>query len=120
MIDAYQQKRAIFGGFGKVVELTTAAVTVSIASTKVTTAKFAVQRVRVTVITGSAGKTVALAATSASPVLTPALDTSTAGVQYDFDFGPTGVVFPTANDGITATISAAGAALRIQLTGYYR
>lgn len=115
MIDNYLQKRAIYGGFASTTELSAAAVTQVIATPK-TGKGFRVQKLTVVVTTGSAGKTWALAGT-AGVVLTPALDMSTAGVKHEFDFGPKGVLLAV-NDTITLTISAAGAAGKVIMSGY--
>ncbi len=119
MINAYLQKWAIYGGFSTTVDLTTAAVTVNVKSPESSTDRLVFQRLKVEVLTGSAGKTWAFAAASGSPVLVPALDMSTSGVVHEFDFGPAGVVFAD-NDALRVTISAAGAAGRIIMEGYQK
>jgi hypothetical protein len=118
--DLYLQKQQIFGGVAAIYLLATTDTTKDIIAAKTATALFAVQKLNIVVTVGSAGKTLTLGSHSADVVLTPALDMSTAGVEYDYDFGPKGVPFLTAGDAIKATISAAGAAAVISVTGYWK
>lgn len=121
-----QPKRALSGGFDLAFALTTAAVTQSIILAPQTTPAdhpkkhyLHVQRLRVVVRTGSAAKTWTFQDTNGSPVaLTPALDMSTAGTVFSFDFGRQGRKL-TLNKDLSVVISAAGAAGDIYVEGFY-
>ena len=121
MNNLYEQKQRIWGGFNVTQFQTTASTTGSYSTPalKTTSHKIFVQRLKIVVLTGSAGKTLALADATTGVVLTPALDMSTGGTTYTFDFGPTGKVF-TVNELLKATISAAGAAASVNIEGYTR
>lgn len=118
--DAYQQKKKIHGGFITSDALSTAATTVNVGPVLRSSAhSLWVQRIKVYVVTGSAGKTCALADNSGTVALTPALDTATGGVSFTADFGPVGRKL-TVNEQVKATISAAGAAVHISIEGYQK
>lgn len=116
----YQQKKraAKSGGFDTAISVSTAATTGNIATVKVAGLQFVCQLLRITVLTGSAGKTWTFGDSSGTIALTPALDMATAGVVYTYDFGPKGRAL-TAGDALKLTISAAGAAADVQFEGYY-
>jgi hypothetical protein len=125
-MDAYTQpKRALSGGFDTRVVLDTAAVTQNLIVAKATTPaelpKFHaihVQRLKVVVQTGSAGKTWQFGNPAPNATnITPALDMSTSGVVYTFDFGPQGVRL-FAGRPLVVTISAAGAAADVYVEGF--
>jgi hypothetical protein len=80
--------------------------------------KIHVQRIRVYVLTGSAGKTWQLksSAPDAEPI-TPVMDVSASGVVLPFDFGPQGYALPAGRD-LVLEISAAGAAATIEIEGF--
>lgn len=117
--DAYRRKQQIFGGVNQTYIMATTDTTKNIVAPPVASvSKIAVQRIKVTVTTGAAGKTLALGSSSGDVTLTEALDMSTAGAEYERDFGPKGVPFLTAGDSVKATISAAGAGAIISIEGY--
>jgi hypothetical protein len=118
MIDLYRQKQRIFGGFAVSHVVGTGDTTASFAAPalKTTSHILYVQRIKITVTTGAA-QTLALAGASGAPVLTPAMDMSTAGVSFTFDFGPAGRAL-VVNELIKATISAAGAGAVVAIDGY--
>lgn len=126
-MDPYTQpKRALSGGFDTLVALTTAAsgVTQVIAAPQTTPLGCArkhyihVQRLRIVVKTGSAGVTWTFQDGAGSPVtLTPALDMSTAGAVYSYDFGPQGKKLTLDKD-LNVSISGAGAAADIFVEGF--
>lgn len=118
MIDAYRQKWTFGGGgWALTAHLDTAAVTQNVKAPKVSTLALRVQWLKVLVITGSGGKTWTFAGSTGAPVLTNALDMSTAGVVHEFDYGPEGVLLG-ANESLRVTISAAGAAAIVTAEGY--
>lgn len=124
LADAYVQKRRCYGGgFVVTKSLTAAATTADIAIPAVRTGKLIfVQRIRVHIQTGSAGKTLGLASSSgvAATVLLTALALDTAsGVFTAADFGPAGIPMTT-GELIKATLSAAGAAVTIIIEGYWK
>lgn len=119
MVDAYKQKQNIFGGFSLDYDMATTDTTKNFIAAKSSTAKFAVQKLKVVVLVGNAGKTLTLGSQDGAVALTPALDMSTAGVEYSFDYGPKGKRFATAGDAIKGTISAAGAAAFVCAEGYW-
>jgi hypothetical protein len=122
----YQPKIALSGGFETLVALTAAAngVTQVIAALQTTPSSnpkqhyIHVQRLRIVVKTGSAGVTWTFQDGAGSPVtLTAALDMSTAGAVYTFDFGPQGKKL-TLNKDLNVSISGAGAAADIFVEGF--
>lgn len=77
-----------------------------------------VQKLRIVVTTGAA-VTWAFSDNNGTPVTVgpPALDMSVAGVEYEYDFGPTGTIL-TLNKNFIATFSGAGAAADVFIEGY--
>lgn len=121
LTDLYQQKKAIpCGGFVKNLELGTAATTQDVLAPKVSTLTIWVQRIRVHVLTGNAGKTWQFRAkTTTTTIFTTTLDMSTAGVTHLIDLGSKGKALPL-GETLEVVISAAGAAGHIEVEGYYR
>ena len=120
-MDAYLQSRKANHGFAFSTSIATGGTTstlLTVSTEQSLVHKIHVQRIRVVVITASAGKTWTIQDNNASPVIaTPALDMGTAGVEFVYDFGPTGFSF-TAGKNMTLTISAAGAAGVVIVEGY--
>jgi hypothetical protein len=122
--DRYQQpKRAFSGGFTTTLHLGTGATTQTAIAVKQTTPLYApkkhtihVQRVTLVVTTGAA-HTLQLRSGTTHTVITPAMDLTTAGTKYEYDFGPQGVAIET-NENLEALISAAGAAVSLTIEGF--
>lgn len=120
--DIYQQKRQIFGGFSNTNILTAAAVTVDLPLPLARAGKrIFVQRLRVLVQVGNAGKTVTFASSTGAPatVLCGLLALDTTGTAFSFDYGPEGLPMTVA-EAVKATISATGAAFAVHLEGYFK
>lgn len=120
--DLYQQKRQEFGGFSNTNLLTTAATTVDLPLPLPRAGKrIFVQRLRVLVQVGSAGKTVTFASSggAAGTQLSGLIALDTAGTTFIGDFGAEGIPM-TVSEAVKATISAAGAAIAVHLEGYFK